>query len=230
MSSTTDAPSTTLPTPTKARYIVVEGIDGIGKTTQCAKLAKYLRDQGFRVLETREPGTKHLELTMTLRSLMLDKQYDEHMTPIAREYISRAIRSIHLDKLIKDALQSYDFIIQDRGLLSGLAYGIACGNALGDVLEMMRITCTNVGDSYELYSNLIILQADVAYTIKRLANKPDEFKSGDVIEQHGLQFMQQVNRNMLKYGNLWASKTVVDVDANDSIDDVFNKIVAVLHL
>ena len=44
-------------TPRKAKYYVLEGVDGCGKTTHCKKLAEYLRAKGFRVLETKEPGS-----------------------------------------------------------------------------------------------------------------------------------------------------------------------------
>src|ERR1019366_42337 len=108
--------------------ICLEGCEGVGKTTQTQKLVDHLRAKGFKVLQTKEPGTPHLPLTMLLRGVMLDKQYDEQLTPLARELISQAIRSIHIEKLIVPALTEYDYIIQDRGILSGLAYGSACGN------------------------------------------------------------------------------------------------------
>ena len=113
----------------KARYICLEGIEGVGKTTQTDLLVKTLRDRGFSVLQTKEPGTPLVPLTMVLRGIMLDNQYDAQMTRPAREFISQAIRSIHLEQLIVPNLDKYDFIIQDRGVLSGYAYGTACGNS-----------------------------------------------------------------------------------------------------
>ncbi len=100
-----------------ARYICFEGLEGTGKTTQCALLAEYLRSKGLRVLLTKEPGTPLAPITMDLRGLMLDKQYDEQLTPLARELISQSIRSIHMEKIIYPAIQVHDYIIQDRGLL-----------------------------------------------------------------------------------------------------------------
>ena len=112
----------------KAKYICLEGTEGVGKTTQTRKLVDTLRARGYAVLETKEPGSPHSPLTMTLRGIMLDNQYDSQMTRPAREFISQAIRSIHLEQVIVPNLYKYDFIIQDRGILSGYAYGTACGN------------------------------------------------------------------------------------------------------
>src|SRR5271167_1025736 len=112
----------------RATYICLEGTEGVGKTTQTQKLVDHLRAKGCKVLQTKEPGTAHAPLTMQLRGIMLDKQYDEQLTAPARELISQAIRSIHLEKVVFPALSEYDFIVQDRGILSGLAYGTACGN------------------------------------------------------------------------------------------------------
>src|ERR1019366_1877729 len=117
--------------------ICLEGCEGVGKTTQTQKLVDHLRAKGFKVLQTKEPGTSHLPLTMQLRGIMLDKQYDEQLTVAARELISQAIRSIHIEKLILPALTEYDYIIQDRGILSGLAYGSACGNDVDWLLDLV---------------------------------------------------------------------------------------------
>ena len=114
----------------KARYLVLEGCEGVGKTTQVELLTRYLQSKNFSVLQTKEPGTPLSPLTMQLRAIMLDKQYDGELTIPARELISQAIRSIHLNSVIIPALDKYDFIVQDRGMLSGLAYGTACGNSL----------------------------------------------------------------------------------------------------
>src|ERR1017187_8360897 len=127
----------------KARYIVFEGTEGVGKSTQTQKLVDYLRAKGYKVLQTKEPGTSHAPLTMLLRSIMLDKQYDEQLTAPARELISQAIRSIHMDKVVVPALLTHDFIVQDRGVLSGLAYGTACGNELDRIISLSEYITEN---------------------------------------------------------------------------------------
>ena len=145
-----------------AQYIVFEGTEGVGKTTQTQKLVDYLKVQGFSVFHTKEPGTVHSPLTMQLRGIMLDNQYDDQLTQNARELVSQAIRSIHLEKVIRPAMNKYDFIVQDRGILSGLAYGEACGNDIG-WLETLAdcvsepMTSSHNGFYNELYTRTIFL-------------------------------------------------------------------------
>jgi dTMP kinase len=102
-----------------AKYICFEGTEGSGKSTQTQKLVDYLRSKGYKVLQTKEPGTPLSPLTMELRKIMLDSQYESQLTMTARELISQAIRSIHLERVVIPALSEYDYIIQDRGILSG---------------------------------------------------------------------------------------------------------------
>lgn len=217
----------------RAIYIVIEGIDGVGKTTQCAKLAEYLRTKNYKVLETKEPGTIHLPLTMSLRSIMLDNQYESELTSTAREYISQAIRSIHLEKLIKNALNSYDYIIQDRGLLSGLSYGVACGNAASDLLQLMQLSCKPLGIAPEdLYTHTIVLKLEVGAAMKKVSNRQlvnEEFKTGDAIEARGVSFMKEVQKNMAIFSSYFHAH-VVEIKPEESIQVVFAKIQSALNL
>lgn len=228
-----DAKQTSVPNK-RARYIVIEGIDGVGKTTQCARLAEHLRSKGYQVLETREPGTSHLPITLELRKFMLDKQYDQQLNRISREYISQSIRAIHLEHLIKDALTQYDFIIQDRGLMSGMAYGYACGNSLQTLISLTEMTCDNtVGDFGKLYSDVIFLDMNEIDAAARLEQRNKisgkEFIAGDVIEQRGASFMSQVRKTMYAVSALFPTVRV-EIAAHDSQDHVLELILHKLAL
>lgn len=178
-------------------YICFEGVEGVGKTTQAARVSERLRSEGFSVLTTGEPGTKNVPLTMQLRNLMLNKEFDEQMSMTAREYISQAARSIHIEKLIKPALAEgkYHFIIQDRGLLSGLAYGEACGNSEETLLWLMNHTRGNC----QKYDLVVIFKGDVKACLDKAQTSKQEFVKGDVIEEKGVTFMKRVEENLYKY-------------------------------
>jgi len=211
------------------RYICLEGTEGVGKSTQTKKLVEYLREKGYNVLETREPGTPLSPLTMELRRLMLDAQFDNEMTSTSRELISQAIRSIHLEKIIAPALNKYDFIIQDRGILSGLAYGSACGNSmewLQDLAECVSEPLTL--DPYSLYNTVLYLTGDVSKGLEKALNAKQEFEAGDAIESKGDSFMQQVASNMHEQSS-WFKTKRINVDGK-TIDVVFNEILQVLEL
>ena len=210
----------------KARYICLEGTEGVGKTTQTQKLVDYLKNKGYSVLQTKEPGTPLCPLTMQLRAIMLDKQYDEVLTAPARELISQAIRSIHLEKVVYPAMNEYDFIIQDRGIASGLAYGSACGNSL-DLLH----TLTNFivdPKMYPLYDKIVHLKGDPSKGLKLAKASKQEFAAGDAMESRGESFINKASDNM-DSACRHLGAVVVEVDGK-SVDQVFEDILSVLNI
>jgi dTMP kinase len=214
----------------RCKYICLEGCEGVGKTTQTQKLVDYLRAKGFKVLQTKEPGTSHLPLTMVLRAIMLDKQYDEQLTIPAREFISQAIRSIHIEKLILPALNEYDYIIQDRGILSGLAYGHVCGNDLADLGDLTRIVTTPAIGKLELscYDSIIYLKGDTSAGLKKALQSKKEFAAGDAMEAKGNSFLQTVSSNMDELSNSF-NTVRISVDGKN-IEEVFSEILYVLNI
>lgn len=212
------------------RYIVFEGTEGVGKTTQTTKLVEHLKSLGYSVLQTKEPGTPLAPLTMKLREIMLSNEYDEQLTIPARELISQAIRSVHLEHVVKPALGNYDFVIQDRGILSGLAYGEACGNDI-DFLETLssRVSETLTDNFYFLYDNTIYLTGDVSKGLEVAKASKQEFEQGDAIEAKGNAFMEQVSRNMTGMSQSFSNVDIINVDGK-GIDEVFSEILLVLDL
>jgi thymidylate kinase len=215
------------------RYICLEGTEGVGKTTQTKKLVEYLKSKGHSVLETKEPGTVHSPLTMTLRGIMLDNQYDKDLTMAGREFISQAIRSIHLERVIKPALDAgVDFIIQDRGILSGMAYGTGCGNPPQFLagLSQYVVATSGIGAVHpgHLYNDVVVLTGNVGANTERALASKKEFETGDAMESRGNDFLTQVSDNMRDMSVMFNSKTV-NVDGK-SIDEVFADILTALNL
>lgn len=222
---------------TRARYFCLEGTEGVGKTTQTQKLVDYLRSQGKKVLQTKEPGIDLLPLTMKLREIMLSNDFDSQLTAPAREFISQAIRSIHLEKLVYPALNSgdYDYIIQDRGILSGLAYGTACGNDFLSLMDYAKQVVSNEGAKYgvsgisNLYDNILILTGDVAKGLETAKNAKQEFESGDAMEAKGSDFMQTVANNFMDFSEGFSGVRLIPVDGKN-IEQVFGDILLNLDL
>ncbi len=214
----------------KSRYICFEGTEGVGKTTQTQKLADYLRAKGFRVLQTKEPGTPLAPLTMLLRGVMLDKQYDEELTAPARELISQAIRSIHMDKVVVPALSTYDFIIQDRGVLSGLAYGSACGNDLDTIISLSEYVTQSAREHLVegIYDDIIYLRGDTSAGLKKALLAKQEFAAGDAMEAKGNSFLQTVSSNMDELSRSF-NTSLIQVDGK-GIDEVFIEILSALKI
>jgi len=104
----------------KGKYIVIEGIDGCGKTTQAEILTKYFRKLGREVVLTREPRKKgiignlvHKVLTGKLK-----------LHPKAIQYLFTADRVIHYEDVIIPALKEGKIVISDRCFWSAIVYGI----------------------------------------------------------------------------------------------------------
>ncbi len=210
-----------------AKYICFEGLEGTGKTTQTALLGKTLTDLGYKVLATKEPGSMHAPITMVLRGIMLDQQYDDQLTPSARELISQSIRSIHLEKVIYPAMKEYDYIIQDRGILSGLAYGSACGNS-PQVLEFLMNLAAGKYNPYSIYDHVVYLKGDVAKYLNIARSAKQEFSAGDAIELKGVGFMQDVREKMDAY-SVDFNTSYITVDGK-GIEEVHAEILGVLGL
>ena len=216
--------------PMKAKYICFEGTEGVGKTTQTQKLADYLKSKGYKVLQTKEPGTILSPLTMQLRGIMLDRQYDEQLTAPARELISQAIRSIHLDKIVVPALLECDFVIQDRGILSGLAYESACGNDLDRLISLSEYVTENARMFLDdgIYDDIIYLKGDTSAGLKKALSAKKEFAAGDAMEAKGDSFLQTVSSNMDELSQSF-NTTTIEVDGK-GIDEVFSEILRALNI
>jgi dTMP kinase len=218
----------------KAKYICFEGTEGVGKSTQTTKLVEFLRSKGYKVLQTKEPGTPHSPLTMMLRGIMLDLKHDAELTKTARELISQAIRSIHLERVIMPAMSQYDFIVQDRGLLTGYAYGFACGNRITDIENMSSMVVYNsslsldVANKESIYDSVIYLKGDVQKALHNAISSKKEFETGDAMEAKGAQFFENVSWYMdILSDNFNAVK--IDID-NKTIDEVHNEVLINLGL
>jgi dTMP kinase len=112
-------------------FIALEGGEGAGKTTQARMLAIWLREQGFDVITTREPGAT--KVGMRLRALLLDTAH-AGMSARAEALMYAADRAEHVTSVISPALERGAVVITDRYTDSSLAYqGAARGLRSEDV-------------------------------------------------------------------------------------------------
>lgn len=101
------------------RFITVEGIEGVGKSTHIGFMADYLREAGETVVVTREPGGTALgEL---LRGILLDPSV-EAMSPEAETLLMFAARAEHVVRVIRPALAAGKWVISDRFTDATYAY------------------------------------------------------------------------------------------------------------
>jgi len=113
----------------KGRFIVFEGIDGSGTTTQATLAAAALRADGFRVLQTREPSDRPIGtlIRQALQGRIGLPGSDQPLTEETLALLFAADRLDHLEAEILPALRPGQLVICERYLLSSLAYqGAAC--------------------------------------------------------------------------------------------------------
>jgi dTMP kinase len=116
-------------------FVTFEGVDGSGKSTQAARLAEWLREQGRTVLLTREPGGT--ALGERVRRLVLE---GDDMGAWAEAALFAAARAEHVERAIRPFLDHGDDVVCDRYLDSSVAYqGIARGLGEGMVRELSLI-------------------------------------------------------------------------------------------
>ena len=117
-------------------FIVFEGGDGAGKSTQAALLSERLEAAGRTVLRTREPGGT--PIGEKLRALVLEHGHGD-VDPRTEALMFAASRAAHVEQLIRPALAAGTAVVCDRYIDSSVAYqGIGRGLGPAEVLEINR--------------------------------------------------------------------------------------------
>lgn len=104
---------------TRGRFITVEGVEGVGKSTQLGFLREHLQAAGHDVLMTREPGGS--DLAEDVRALLLDPRH-AGMTPDAELLLVFAARADHLARRVLPALETGRWVVSDRFTDATFAY------------------------------------------------------------------------------------------------------------
>jgi dTMP kinase len=100
-------------------FLTVEGLDGSGKTTQINRLAKRLREMGYDVLQTREPGG--CKISEDIRNLVLTTDNME-MSAACEALLYAAARAQHVHEVIRPAVEAGRLVLCDRFVDSSIAY------------------------------------------------------------------------------------------------------------
>ncbi len=182
-------------------YIIIEGVDTSGKSTQIELLKKRFKDAIF----TKEPGGT--KLGSEIREILLNKSIKSSK---AEFFLFLADRAEHFKEVIRPNLSK--LIISDRGFISGIAYAMSRGLDI-ELDEMIKLNKLALNST--LPDLVILLKIDKESIIKRL-NK----KSHDNIEKRGIEYLLSVQKNMqniLKRLDI----NFVEIDASKDIMEIY---------
>jgi len=219
------------------KFIVFDGPDGCGKTTQLKTLISRLENVNVTVRRLREPGGT--AIGEQIRDLLLSKKGDG-MDVICEMLLYMASRAQLVHEQIKPALAAGECVVADRFASSTLAYqGGGGGVNTQDILHVARIAVNNAWPDLT-----IVFDLDTDIAMARLnplwsstgGKKVDDRQSAlfsdaavkDRIEQRARDYFERVRENYLWQAKEWPERYRI-VDAGKSIPQVEKQVFKTIH-
>ncbi len=189
-------------------YLIFEGVDTCGKSTQVDLLHKSIPNS----IVTKEPGGTKLGLK--LREMILHEGVQSHKCEL---FLFLADRAEHFEKVIKPNIEKT--IISDRGFISGIAYALANhpDYEIDFLIQLNKFSLDN-----SMPDLVILLKTDEALINSRMSTKQE-----DMIEKRGLSYLLKVQDNMIDILKKLNIKYHI-IDANKSIEEIHNEIKGLL--
>lgn len=170
----------------KGLFIVLEGVEGAGKSTQVALLSRWMEASGVRHVLTREPGGT--PVGEAIREIVLDRG-GLTMPPETELFLILAARAAFVRDVVRPALEGGELVLADRFDLSTFAYqGYGRGLDLGEVRRANDLATGGVRPDLTL-----VLDLPVTEGLKR-KGRPG---LGDRIEREGEPFLSRVREGYL---------------------------------
>lgn len=190
------------------RFVTLEGIEGVGKSTQCAVVAAALEALGHSVTVTREPGGT--VLGEGIRGLLLDRELPA-MDPMTELLLVFAARAEHLAKVIRPALGAGRWVVCDRFTDATYAYQ---GGGRG--LSVSGIECLESLVQGVLRPDLTLLfDAPPELALARAKSRSES----DRFESERLEFFARTRAAYLRRAALEPGRIRV-IDASRPVEDV----------
>jgi dTMP kinase len=192
-------------------FITLDGIDGVGKSTQIERLISYLEQQGHETLLVRDPGTT--EIGARLRQILLESDLELHRRTEAMLFM--ASRCEMVETILRPALANGKTVVSDRFLLANVVYQSVGGKVSPDLLwQMGRLA--NGGVVPDL---TILLDMPARRSMERIGNETDR------MESRGVDYMEAVRQGFLQQLP-YSSQSTAIIDADQSPEDVSRELLA----
>ncbi len=200
---------------TSGRFITIEGVEGVGKSTNLSLIESLVSARGFEVLVTREPGG-----TTTgerIRKILLDKE-EQAMTAMTELLLMFAARKQHVEEVIKPALSRGVWVISDRFTDSSYAYQ-GGGRQLGSkkVAKLEELVLNGFKPDLTL-----LLDLDVTAGLARATSdsSPDRFES------EGKEFFERVRAEFLARSKYHHYRVINSAQSIEAVQADLRKVIA----
>jgi dTMP kinase len=202
------------------RFLTIEGIEGVGKSTQVARLSKGLNERGIAHVVTREPGGT--PLAERIREIVLNSG-DETLPPTAELLLMFAARAVHLTNHVEPQLRAGRWVVCDRFIDATYAYqGGGRRLGLGNIRELETMV---LGARRPDLTVLLDLPVDQAL---RRARQRNAGAAADRFESERADFFERVREAYLSRAAAEPNRIAV-VDASQSADLVALRILKLLE-
>ena len=196
----------------KGFFITFEGIDGSGKSTQIQKLAKFLEDNGFDIIITREPGGS--VGGEEIRNLLLQGEVDRWSAE-TEILLFTAARRDHLERIILPALQDGKIVICDRFTDSTRMYQGMRGPKLRDLVDKLTEEVINCDPDLTL-----IIDIDPEISLRRAKSRET---AEERFEDFGVDLQKKMRKGFIDLSKEFNSRIKV-VNGQQSVDDLAKEI------
>ena len=202
------------------RFLTVEGIEGVGKSTQVARLSQALSERGIAHVVTGEPGGT--PLAERIRDIVLNSR-DEAVPPMAELLLMFAARAVHLSNHVEPNLRAGRWVVCDRFIDATYAYqGGGRHLSLDDIrrLETMVLGARRPDLT-------VLLDAPVPQALQR-ARQRNAGTAADRFESERTEFFERVRAAYLARAAA-EPRRIETVDAARSVDEVAARILKLLE-
>lgn len=198
----------------RGRFISVEGIEGVGKSSNIDVLVNHLEKAGYKVLTTREPGGT--PLAEDIRDLLMNRG-DEPIPAIAELLLMYAARSLNVNNVILPALEEGTWVVCDRFSDSSRAYqGAGRGLPMENIDQLAHWVH---GDTWPDLTILLDAPVEVGMNRAKKRGKPDR------IEQEKHEFFARVRQCYLDLAKAEPNRFAV-IDTTRKLSEVNAEVVA----
>jgi len=199
----------------KGLFITFEGCDGSGKSTTLDKVCLYLKEQGYDIVQTREPGGS--KIATEIRGILLNEDNDK-LCDSAEALLFAASRAQHYEEIIKPALDAGKIVICDRFIDSSLAYqGYARKLGIDKILAINNFAINQHFPDLTLFFDL-----EPKLGLERIAKSKE--REINRLDLENINFHEKVYRGYQEVMHMYPQR-FIKINANQDKESVLNQVI-----